>query len=179
MRQTRVVQDVWDDLHLKADDKKVPASMSAGLHAVVYNEDGQIVEAANVELDLTSDHAAAFWSSIRLWAEAGSPVKPVQRSAARAAVRPSASAQVERYASGKRKVVPPLEKLCPFAPSTEARRMWLDDLRQWAIGEGREADFHQPSWDGESSTKYHYPKQLILDFMGRPSYNQQKYLKAS
>ena len=159
-----MIVQAWDDLDLHQDQFKTPADVSVTLTATVTDEDGKVIHDVNVSLDLTRDHGAVFWDSMKPWAEAGQQQKKASKKKAAAELAPPVSGS-QRPAS-----VAPLEKLCPFRPNTRERREWLEELRNWADRQGRTVEYHPPDWDGAPSTNYHYVKQLLLDYIASPEY---------
>ena len=145
--------------------------MSKEMQVVVWDDlfmaEGVRVEAQRVDvpvqfgdfkgvLDLTDEHFTEVENALRSCLTAlfarenreAAAEKEVQRKA-----RPAA-----------RKLVSPLDKLCPYPAGTRERWDYLKGLRWWADSVGRGAEYKPPEGSAKDDNQYHYPKQLLLDY---------------
>ena len=134
----------WDDIHL-ADGIKVEAQ-----HVDVAVQFGPFEGV----LDLTEEHYARAEASFReLFGSVFDQKAALQ-------VAEKSEADKKKYQSQS-----PLEYLCPYPAKTPERNRWLKSLRWWADSVGRAAEYMPPEGSKKDKNQYHYPKQLLLDYL--------------
>lgn len=148
--------------------------MSKEMQVVVWDDvfmaEGVRVEAQHVDvpvqfgefrgvLDLTTEHFNEVEAALRSCLTA-----LFARENREAAAEKEQEKQVRKANPGTRRLVSPLNKLCPFLPGTRERWDYLKNLRWWADQSGRGDEYRPPEGSTKDDNQYHYPKQLLLDY---------------